>query len=201
VIARGARLVGFALLAACRTEQTIVTPDPHLERMLDQEKLRPYEASSSMPHGMAMQRPPEGAVPFERGGEAALAIAVTDGHWAPHIPIPVDRALVLRGRSDFDTFCAACHGVLGDGTSAVAPNMELRRPEDLLDPDARAYPPGRVFQAIRQGYGLMPSYAVQLSEREAWGVVAYLRALQTARGVRVADLSPEDRAELGRRAP
>ena len=28
-----------AALCACRTEQTIVTPDPHLNRMLKQEKL------------------------------------------------------------------------------------------------------------------------------------------------------------------
>jgi mono/diheme cytochrome c family protein len=196
----GVAFGAIALLAGCRTEQTIVTPDPHLERMLDQEKVRPYEASSAMPQGMAMQLPPEGAVPFERSGATPMLGATIDGHWVERIPVMVDRPLVLRGRQDFETFCAACHGILGDGTSAVAPKMQLRRPENLLDPDARAYPPGRVFQAIRQGYGLMPSYAVQLSERESWGVVAYLHALQVARGTRVADLSPDDRAQLDREA-
>ena len=30
-------------LVACRTDQTLVAPDPHLERMLRQEKRLPYE--------------------------------------------------------------------------------------------------------------------------------------------------------------
>jgi mono/diheme cytochrome c family protein len=193
-------LGGVALLAACRTEQTLVTPDPHLERMLDQEKVLPYQAIEWMPEGMAMQQPPEGTVVF--GASAGpLAAATVGGHWAPRIPIPVDRPLVERGRQNFETFCAACHGILGDGASAVTPKMQLRRPENLIDADARKYPPGRLFQAIRHGYGLMPSYAVQLSQQESWGVVAYVRALQMARGTRVADLLPEERAELAREAP
>jgi mono/diheme cytochrome c family protein len=195
-----ARVLGIAaagaLVAACRTEQTIVTPDPHLERMLDQEKARPYEESAALPLGMAMQKPPEGTVPFAR--EAPLSGATIDGHWTERVPLHVDRAFVQRGRRDFETFCAACHGILGDGTSAVAPKMRLCKPEDLTSADARSYPPGRVFQAIRAGYGLMPPYAVQLSERDAWAVVAYVRALQIARGTRVSDLPPDARAELDR---
>jgi mono/diheme cytochrome c family protein len=197
-----ARVLGIAatgaLIAACRTEQTIVTPDPHLERMLDQEKARPYDESAALPLDMAMQKPPEGTVPFAYASEAPLVGATVEGRWTAHIPVHVDRAFVERGRRDFETFCATCHGILGDGTSAVAPKMRLRKPENLTDADARSYPPGRVFQAIRAGYGLMPSYAVQLSERESWAVVAYVRALQIARGTRLSELPPGARAELGR---
>ena len=168
----------LALLVGCDESQVVHEPSFSLERMQEQPRLDPFDPSMSGPPAFAIAR----------------------GFGAP-LPRPVvTRALVLRGRTHFETICAACHGILGDGTSAVAPKMQLRRPENLLDPDARAYPPGRVFQAIRQGYGLMPSYAVQLSERESWGVVAYLHALQVARGTRVADLSPDDRAQLDREA-
>jgi len=190
-----------ALAAGCRTEQTLVTPDPHLERMVDQPKVRPYEADTALPKGMAMQRPPEGTIPFARTAASPVGGATVDGHWTERIPVAVDRTLVQQGRRDFETFCAACHGVLGDGTSAVAPHMQLRRPENLIDADARGYPPGRVFQAVRQGYGLMPSYAVELSERESWGVVAYVRALQIARGTLAARLPADARAELARESP
>ena len=92
--------------------------------------------------------------------------------------------------------------MLGDGQSVVADKMALRRPKNLTDADARDYPPGRIFQGIRQGYGLMPSYSVQLTERDTWGVVAYVRALQIARGISSRSSSrPRCATQLAKEAP
>jgi mono/diheme cytochrome c family protein len=195
-------LAALWLLTACRTDQTLVTPDPHLERMLKQEKRLPYEEDAILPGGMAMQKPPDGTVPIDAiTGNPLVFLGAGGGRWAERIPIPVDRALVDDGRSHFDTFCAACHGVLGDGVSVIADRMALRKPPSLYDERVRTYPPGRIFQTVREGYGLMPSYAVQLSVRDAWGVVAYVRALGLARGARVADLPSDIRVELAKEAP
>ena len=60
------------LLAGCRTEQTIVTPDPHLERMIDQPKAMPYGATPVLPHGMTMQPPPEGTFPVDTAPASPL---------------------------------------------------------------------------------------------------------------------------------
>ena len=60
---------------------------------------------------------------------------------------------------------------------------------------------GRVFEAVRRGYGLMPSYSVQLSEKDAWAVVAYVRALQIARGTWIYRLPPALRDKLAKEAP
>lgn len=182
------------LLPACRTRDTLVDPDPHLERMLDQPKVVPY--------GQAMMQPPDGTLPTSASlDDPAVRTGVADGRWVDRIPVAVDRPLVEHGRRDFDRYCAACHGILGDGQSVVADKMSLRRPKNLTDPEVRDYPPGRVFQAIRQGYGLMPSYAVQISGRDAWGVVAYVRALQIARGTWVYRLPPSLREKLAKEAP
>ena len=197
-----AGIVLVALLVACRTEQTVVTPDPHLERMLDQEKRLPYQDDPALPGGMVMQRPPFGTLPTDAPlGDPLVVEGVANDRWAERIPVPVDRAMLDRGRGHFDTFCAACHGELGDGNSVVARKMALRKPQDLLEASVRAYPPGRLFQTVRQGYGLMPSYRVQLSIEDTWGVVAYVRALQLARGARVTDLPADVRAELAKEAP
>jgi mono/diheme cytochrome c family protein len=194
---RPALLVLATSLLACRTEQTLVTPDPHLERMLKQEKVLPYENDPILPRGMAMQSPPEGTLPTDSLLDGPLVLAgAANGRWAARIPVRVDRPLLDEGRRRFDTHCATCHGELGDGTSAVAERMALRRPKSLVDAGARDFPAGRIFQAIREGYGLMPPYRVQLGVKESWGVVAYVRALQRARGVRVADLPPDVRARL-----
>jgi mono/diheme cytochrome c family protein len=189
-------------LSACRTEQTIVPPDPHLNRMVDQAKRIAYEEDPLLPHGMVMQQPPEGTLPVDAiAGQPLLATGVAEGRWAERIPLRVDRALLEDGRERFDVFCATCHGVTGDGASVVAEKMTLRPPPSLHDARIRAYPPGRVFQTIREGYGLMPSYAVPLSARDAWAVVAYVRALQLARGARVASLPADVRAQLAKEAP
>jgi mono/diheme cytochrome c family protein len=198
----GPLIVAGAALVACRTEQTLVTPDPHLERMLEQEKLLPYDQDPRLPGGMTMLQPPDGTLPVDAPLTDPLVWSgVAGGRWAARIPIVIDRAGIEMGRRRFDTYCAACHGVLGDGKSVVADRMALRKPPDLLDGDVRAYPPGRVFQTIRQGYGLMPSYAVQLGVEETWRVVAYVAALQRSRAVRASDLPPALRAELAKEAP
>jgi mono/diheme cytochrome c family protein len=200
-----ATLAAFAsllLLAACRTEQTLVTPDPQLDRMLDQEKVLPYEAVSSLPNGMAMQRPPEGTMPIDAViGDPARTTGVVDGRWVRKVPVRVDRALLDGGRVTFERFCATCHGILGDGVSAVAEKMALRRPPSLMGADLRALSAGQVFRAVRVGYGLMPSFAAELSVDESWGAVAYLHALQLSRGVPVDRLPAEMRARLAKEAP
>lgn len=195
--------IAFALaLAGCRTEQTIVTPDPHLERMLDQPKRMPYEADPLLPGGLAMQHPPDGTMPVDAlVGQPLVTTGFEEGKYADRIPIPVDRALVEMGRARFDVFCATCHGLLGDGVSAVSRKMALRKPPSLHLPPAKTDVPGQLFRTIREGYGLMPSYAVQLSVTESWAVVAYVQALQLARHVQVSTLPADLRERLTLEAP
>jgi mono/diheme cytochrome c family protein len=189
-------------LAGCRTEQTLVTPDPHLERMLDQPKTMPYETDPALPGGTAMQQPPDGTMPVDAiVGRPLYATGVADGRYAERIPMQIDRSFVETGRARFDVFCATCHGVLGDGVSAVARRMALRKPPSLHLPPAKADLPGRMFAIVREGYGFMPSYAVELSVSDTWAVVAYVRALQLSRHARLTDLPPEMRARLAGELP
>ncbi|HLK36910.1 MAG TPA: cytochrome c [Polyangiaceae bacterium] len=195
-------LASAVSLGGCRVEQTWVTPDPHLERMLTQQKRLAYSEDPMLPGGMAMQAPPPGTLPVDAiAGDPIVSVGAAHDRWAERIPTPIDRQAIERGRGSFDRLCAACHGILGDGVSVVADKMNLRKPPSLHEARIRAYPPGRVFRTIREGYGLMPSYAVQLSIPEAWEVVAYVRALQLARGARVADLPPDVRDRLAKEAP
>ena len=190
------------VLAGCRTDTTIVTPDPHLERMLKQEKHVAYEADPLFPGGSAMMQPPSGTLPVGTiTGNPLLTTGIVDGHYADRIPVHVDRAMVENGRQNFETFCAACHGVLGDGNSVVADKMALRKPPSLHEQRIRDFAPGQLFATVRQGYGLMPSYSVQLSIDDTWGVVAYVRALQLARHAYAVKLPPDVRARLAKEAP
>lgn len=173
--------------------------DLELERMIEQPRLTPYQACEVCPGGTSMMVPPAGTMP--RGVAIAPAPLVRGrqaGHHVDRIPIAVTRDVLVRGRNRFDIFCAACHGRLGNGVSKVAENMALRRPANLLDPPYTEYPPGRIFNTITEGYGLMRSYAGELPVADRWAVVAYVQALQLSQHVDLDALSAHDRSEASR---
>jgi mono/diheme cytochrome c family protein len=193
------RLVGVVLLALGAGACQGVLPEPDFERMIDQRNYRPYTEAPRFPDDRAMQPPPEGTI--DRGrivGRPALTDGVVAGRYVAVSPISVDGALLARGRDRFELFCAACHGLRGDGISEVARHMELRKPPSLITDEVRAFPPGRVFQVISLGYGLMPSYAAELPVADRWATVAYLGALQLSQAAELATLPPGVRAAAER---
>ena len=167
------------------------------ERMLDQHKAEPYEASPFFDDGRSMRQPPSGTVPVTRvtGPRELTTGRSAAGEYASTIPLPLDAALLDRGEDRFRIFCRTCHGPLGDGRSAVAENMKLRKPPSLHTERLRSFPPGRLFRVISEGYGLMPSYSESLSLEDRWAVVAFVRALQLSQDVPLAELPAALREE------
>jgi mono/diheme cytochrome c family protein len=167
------------------------------ERMLDQHKAQPFEASPFFDDGQSMRHPPRGTVPVTRvtGPRELVTGRNAAGNYVDTIPVTLDAALLDRGEDRFRIFCRTCHGPLGDGNSAVAENMKLRRPPSLHEQKIRDFPPGRLFRVVTEGYGLMPSYAESLSLTDRWAVVAFVRALQLSQNVPLAELPAPLREE------
>jgi mono/diheme cytochrome c family protein len=184
----GLLLVILPLVPGCSWDGTWHVPTPSLERMLEQPRYDSYEASSFFANGMAMRLPPEGTVAFRSLVEH---------------PVPeLDRALLMRGQTQFEIFCAPCHGVDGMATTPVAQDMVVRPPPSLHEPRIRALPDQYIYGVITEGYGLMPTYADRIVPEDRWAVIAYVRALQLSREV-PADWLPPDyqralREESGR---
>jgi mono/diheme cytochrome c family protein len=194
-----ARVVVVLACAALACGCEDVVPEVDLQQMNSQYKVQPYEASALFADGRGMQSPPLGTVPRDRVlGNPAFTDGVVDGAYVDAVPVPLTRELMSTGRFGFETYCAACHGLDGSGRSAVAQNMELRKPPPLVAEPVRSFPVGRIFQVATQGYGLMPSYALELSARERWAVVAYVRALQLSQSVALDALPPDLRGEAER---
>ncbi len=191
----------IAVCAACDSGEAL----PDWSRMITQPKLLPYGETAMFPDGRAMRPLPPGAVPRERIADPGLGTALRDGRTAAgdgdSLPVPVTRALLDRGRQRFAIACATCHGVAGDGDSAVARNMQRRRPPSLHEPRLVALTPGALYRVIVDGYGLMPSYAKLLTPDDRWAVVAYVRTLQLAWHVRLAALPAAIRDDATRRLP
>jgi hypothetical protein len=71
----------------------------------------------------------------------------------------------------------------------------------LHSPEIKAVPPGDIFEAITQGYGMMPSYRAQLPPQDRWAVVAYLQALWLSQRARLDELPASMQAEARRALP
>jgi mono/diheme cytochrome c family protein len=167
-----------------------------------QPRFDAYEANPFFADGRSMRTPPPGSVPRERPlATTAAATGLADGVALDRIPVAVTKDVLSTGRRTFDVTCAACHGVLGDGQAVIARQMSLRPPPSLLTPEIRAYPPGRVFAVISEGYGMMPTYRTQISEDARWAVVAYLRALQLSQEAPLQWAPADVRARLLAEAP
>jgi mono/diheme cytochrome c family protein len=115
--------------------------------------------------------------------------------WGDGIPVPVDAALLARGRERFEIFCGVCHGRVGLGNGVPGElglvaigNLQDRRIRDMAD--------GQIFSTITGGKNTMMGYGDKLPVRDRWAVVAYVRALQTSQGTDLAGLPAALRGEF-----
>lgn len=116
--------------------------------------------------------------------------------------------LIARGRDRFDIFCASCHGKTGVGDGIVGKRWSYPLPnfhDPQYQPGGEKGQDGYIFHTIRNGVAntggqqpalRMPAYAERVSERDAWAIVLYVRALQRSRAGSIADVPEAERQRL-----
>ncbi len=98
---------------------------------------------------------------------------------APSNPVPADAASLARGAELFNINCTACHGISGKGDGPVAAFLRNKKPIDLTGPIGLSLSDGAIFMTITNGTpGGMPALNENLTVRERWDVVNYVRQLQ-----------------------
>jgi len=165
-----------------------------------QPKVKYYDGSEFYQDGMAMREPPVGTVPRERiTGNPGLTTGREGQNYVTTFPIKVDEPFMRLGQKRYNITCGTCHGPLGDGDSIVAKQMSLKPPPSLMDFADR--PVGYLFEVATKGHGLMAAYATELPVPERWAVVAYVRALQTARTATLDRVPLAERGRLEKETP
>lgn len=97
----------------------------------------------------------------------------------PSNPVPADAASLARGAELFRINCAQCHGPAGKGDGPIGAFLQNKKPADLTGPIAESLSDGTTFMVISQGRpGAMPALNENLTVRERWDVVNYVRTLQ-----------------------
>lgn len=101
--------------------------------MVAQKKYQAYEASTLFADGRAMRPLPQHVLAREMPlPDDPLSTGRDAQGYLRTLPVKVDAELLKKGKHGFEIYCAACHGLLGDGESRVAKKMPLRPPPSLI---------------------------------------------------------------------
>ena len=120
------------------------------------------------------------------------------GKPSAEMPFPVTRELLQRGRDRFNIFCSPCHDRLGTGHGMIV-QRGYKQPTSYHIDRLRAAPVGYFYNVVTEGFGVMPSYAPQVTVADRWAIAAYIRVLQYSQSASQADLAnltPEQRQKV-----
>ncbi|MCB9678383.1 MAG: cytochrome c [Alphaproteobacteria bacterium] len=105
-------------------------------------------------------------------------------------PVEKNEQSLATGKKMFQVYCAPCHGT---GTELGPVSKQYPGIAMLGGANGRlkAIPDGRLYLTIRNGFGLMPSYAYAMNDTEMWSLVHYARTLPQASYTPPAPVEPQ----------
>jgi mono/diheme cytochrome c family protein len=96
----------------------------------------------------------------------------------PANPVPADTASLARGVELFHINCIMCHGPQAKGNGPISVYLK-NKPADLTGLPVQALSDGGIFLTISNGIqGKMPALNENLTVRERWDLVNYVRTLK-----------------------
>lgn len=96
-------------------------------------------------------------------------------------PVPSSLESLSRGQKIYVDKCASCHGGEGDGHGEMAKTLDPPSSSFTDRQMMKEMTDGEIFWKITAGKGPMPSYRKELTEKERWDLVNYLRSLVKSR--------------------
>jgi len=89
-------------------------------------------------------------------------------------PVPATPKSIAKGHALFSIYCFPCHGESGKGNGPVGKVFEVQ-PADLSSDYVKELTDGWIWGTITFGSYIMPHYAYDMSPKERWDVVNYVR--------------------------
>jgi len=186
-----ASLTRGVLLAACGIFLAGCNEELLRQDMANQPKNRPLSESDFFADGRSERPLIENTV--ARGSIANDELVVAKDSNA--FPVPIDEKLLERGESRYKIYCTPCHGLQGDGNGMIVMRGMKRPPSYHID-RLRQSPNGYYFDVITNGFGSMYSYSAQISPKDRWAIIAYIRALQLSRNAKASELPESVRGKI-----
>jgi mono/diheme cytochrome c family protein len=99
---------------------------------------------------------------------------------APNNPVPADDVSISRGKTLFTINCIMCHGETGEGNGPIGA-LIANKPANLTSIITQSKTDGALFLTITNGVeGKMPPMVENLTVRDRWDVINYIRTLKPA---------------------
>jgi mono/diheme cytochrome c family protein len=172
----------------------LASKSPPIEVWPDMDRQHKFGAQSENPlfsDKRAQRVPPEGtvAVGFLKEDTAFHTGRQGDMYVGLNPLFPYDKATLEHGQRKFNTYCAPCHGQAGNGGGIVGKRAgPVLVPSNLVNLDkangvvVRGYTDGEIYDVVSNGRRTMKGYKYQISARDRWAIVAYVRVLQRQSG-------------------
>lgn len=123
-------------------------------------------------------KPMEAPLPVPASSIPVEGAAYIPGMGAPANPVPADDVSVARGTQLFQINCVICHGQQGKGDGVIG-TFFTNKPADLTGDKVQTLSDGAIFVVISNGVPeRMPALNENLTVRDRWDVVNYLRTLK-----------------------
>ncbi len=159
-----------------------------------QDKTIPQERSDFFADSFSMRTPVKGTVargfmPYPFMGVDSPKVFLSD----PLIPT---KEVLKLGQKKFLTFCSPCHGNFGEGQGRLlgqfppGPTFHSNAVINMTD--------GQIYHIITNGRNVMPSYAAQITRKERWAIINYIRVLQRAENASETDVKIAKEEESGK---
>lgn len=153
--------------------------------MSNQDRLNAQSTSTFFKDGKSMRIPVSGTV-----ARGHIPYLYKDLKTQPAVPLKnpaiAGIASLSAGKKNYEVFCSPCHGYLGDGDSRL--REQFPKPPSLHTAKLRGWEDGNIYHVIMAGQNVMPSYASQISNEDAWSIVNYVRVLQKAKNASVDEI-------------
>jgi mono/diheme cytochrome c family protein len=184
-------------LTGCAGQTSRNTPIEMWPDMKHQDKSKPQTESKFFGDHRATRMPVPGTIArgFLKEDDAYFA-GIVAGQYVGRNPETINADLLKLGQTKFNTYCSPCHSRTGNGKGIVALKEPTWQPTNLHEDRVKAMVDGEIFSIITQGRRSMPSYRFQITEKDRWAIISYLRALQRTTSGTLADVPQELRADL-----
>jgi len=144
--------------------------------MFDQPTIKPQEVGT-------FQNVPPYSVP-RTGAEPFIAATAMENNallrdQIPKNPTQATAQSLANGRVLFETYCGVCHGNTGEaGTPVTQKGMPAPPIKAMLGFLSEPH----LYNKIRYGGPLMPTYGFQTSQQDRWDMVNYMKSPEFGKG-------------------
>lgn len=190
-------LAAFMLVACFRGQPKEKPPIHPIPDMDLQPRYMPQSEGDFFANDMTMRPPVYGTVPRGdlRTSNSLYRGVGPGGQPLAENPMDVDMQMLERGQRQFNIYCAPCHSKVGDGRGIMI-DYNYVPPASFHSERLRNVPDGHIFDVITNGLRNMPGYAHQITVRDRWAIVAYVRALQRSQNAALSDVPEERQSQL-----